>query len=123
MDPGRNLDLLVAEKVFNFEKRPKRLFEILSFRDMRKKKIFKDKPIRVSGSWKPVPRYSTDIRAAWEVVEHLKKDADNHMVEVYWDVDTWYCSIHHHSKGTITEWRETAPHAICLAALKLYDVK
>ena len=96
MNPGRELDALVAEKVFG-------------------ETIFKHK-----ADWEP-PEYSTDISAAWEVVNKLSGG-------FYFSIDgQWRSQL----TGKIS-WRsrfkpsldapyisgDTAPHAICLAALK-----
>jgi hypothetical protein len=68
-------------------------------------------------SW--VPRYSTDISAAWEMVEKFK------WCEIEKGVDGFYsCKWSNHSETTrrsIT--RGTAPMAICLAALKAKGVE
>lgn len=58
--------------------------------------------------------YSTDISAAWEVVERLD--------------GTYEPTIERHGPGwtawfdSASAWAETAPHAICLAALKACGV-
>lgn len=76
----------------------------------------------------PIPPYSTDIAAAWEVVEKLKMTvsaptapyADGEYAnssETEWEVEV--------TKLGSSDWSDivsaralTAPHAICLAALK-----
>ena len=61
--------------------------------------------------------YSTDIAAAWEVVEKLKADGFSLMAE--WDDHDgmWYFGFSNASSYKAGE-ADTAPHAICLAALK-----
>lgn len=73
-----------------------------------------------------IPAYSTDIKAAWTVVETLVKNK--------WDFsirsldDGWFeVSFIYHSENNETlehiEWQDFgAPHAICLAALKAVGV-
>ena len=78
--------------------------------------------------WLPKP-YSEDIAAAWEVVEKLKADHIEPLIE--WDEEDqeWY--VHLSRYNTETECSEpicnahapTAPHAICLAALKALEDK
>ncbi len=69
------------------------------------------------------PKYSTDIAAAWEVVEklrafkHPEDSAASFVVEVYWEGGyiagwTWHEAVYGMCRA------ETAPHAICLAALE-----
>ena len=67
-----------------------------------------------------IPHYSTDIEAAWAVVEKLL--ADEYLVNVkayhadhfpMWEV----CILDHHGMEQKTQ-ADTAPLAICLAALK-----
>jgi len=96
--PGRELDALVAERVTKL-------------------------------SWHPdypgdLPYYSTDISAAWEVIEQVYKDGHGWMlVGPNFDDTKWHA---YESTGCADpdygDWYEldgdTAPHAICLAALK-----
>lgn len=112
MNPGKELDALIAEEVMGYE-----VVEcdddIITIQSM--------------SGWVRVPDYSTDLAAAWQVVEKL----DQMMPK------TWSFSLH----GSGTEWcvgidsndgqflqnaagvqiyqqAETAPLAICLAAIK-----
>lgn len=76
-----------------------------------------------------IPAYSTDMRAAWEVVEKL---TEGEYVKVRCEQSHYhgdYCTISaaHESQRDATslvkqdvfgEWGETMPQAICLAALK-----
>ena len=67
--------------------------------------------------WCPVADYSTDIAAAWEVVEYMRAkdewaftlgtDTDGDWDATFWEGDTFHDAT-----------ADTAPHAICLAALK-----
>lgn len=59
-----------------------------------------------------VPKYSTDIAAAWQVVEKMIVYSEHHFL-----LDkggAWLCRFR---EGGLSPG-ETAPHAICLAALK-----
>lgn len=153
MKEGIELDALIAEKVM----RIKTTKGYQSFHYMRGcigsyvRNEFRDVPFpdlqilkdplpdhfKIGGPFQmerydPCPEsYSTDIKAAWQVVEKFHKDK--------WRVDV-YCPEEHESG---IEWRcelaepyrsplkdicvnvaaPTAPLAICLAALKALDVK
>lgn len=140
MDAGRELDALVAEKVMgwvnvaclNGGNTPTGEPDDDWNRDAR------NDP-RHGGTGIPqvhrleVPDYSTQINDAWEVVEKLKRDGWN--VSLGGD-NGWGCTIYKiHAQGGknfSSTWEEsfgpinaeTAPLAICLAALKAvgYDV-
>lgn len=73
----------------------------------------------------PLPIYSEDIAAAWEVVEHLKSNGwairlSNKMVDwAWWAYVYEYGSEHATAEATVQE--ETAPLAICRAALQAVE--
>jgi hypothetical protein len=75
----------------------------------------------------PVAAYSTDIKAAWEVVEVLRaRNRDTAVSITAQDGDAgsagYYCNVEDVSDG-IDEWEAhalTAPLAICRAALKVF---
>lgn len=103
MKAGRELDALIAEKVMGLDG-PQ----------------YPDCPTCGSANYcreTPYLPYSTEIAAAWEVVEKLKTP------DVYLEVLShkgephWVCRIIG-GKDPIGAGAETAPHAICLAALK-----
>lgn len=100
MKPGRELDALIAEKVMGLATAEEDSDE----------------------NWVPVgvPGYSTDIAAAWEVVGKLWEDQES-VFELTRPVGSGFnCRFR---QGAIKEWGETAPHAICLAALKSVEGK
>jgi hypothetical protein len=125
MDAGRELDALVAEKIFGYEWRTHLLYG--------------DKSIRLL--WHPdddqprgddfegiddLPCFSTNINAAWQVVEEMQAQARNLQLVSYCYGRT-YASF-----GPIGEdeegWREAngehaTPHAICLAALDRVSIR
>ena len=73
---------------------------------------------KVMGSENNCPHYSTDITAAWEVVEKF------HKIDVSHTFDGWFCSIdtsdEYGQNGTWSHAQgQSAPHAICLAALNV----
>jgi hypothetical protein len=107
LNPGRELDALVAEKVMG-RRFTRHLCE----------------PGTPPHEWvdSDVPEYSTDIAAAWGVVEKLrehfagvevmaltKTNANPNYFEAKLWANTW---VHSFAEAP------TAPHAICLAALK-----
>lgn len=102
MEPGLKLDILVAEKIFNAKVRDD------SYADY----WFEEgEPMTFSMEgfetrFKP----STDISAAWEIVEKLSPRI---MVLNRRHADVWHCKFY--GNGFVEA--ETAPHAICLAAL------
>lgn len=103
MKAGRELDALIAEKVMGWE----RLEKILH----------PPGPYEMNAWGNMIPHYSTDIDAAWEVVEkmhsmRLQTSIITTEKGVSVTIDEFYC---HSPDETIAE---TAPHAICLAALK-----
>jgi hypothetical protein len=60
------------------------------------------------------PPYSTSIAAAWLVVEHKSP-----VVSIKKTVGGWSAAVmYDHRNGTFEATAETAPHAICLAALR-----
>lgn len=105
MKPGRELDLLVAEKVMGFIARKTSAGE----------SYFEDKEGTLPGYY--IPHYSTQISAAWEVVEKMKEE---YLWEMAWNhaLKAWTCYLN--GEGSKSD---TAPHSICLAALKAKGVE
>jgi len=113
MKAGIKLDKIIAEKLFGDR-----------FEYHRKWKGYyrpwEEDPI----AFEPCPRYSTDISAAWRIVEKLLQilpHQDFHMEhwsdgdgDSGWQVSTCF------ELGDWKKWvkAKTLPHAICLAALK-----
>ena len=140
MKPGRELDALIQEQVFGYTHTTRK-------RKHRSKGLV-DVECWMKGDhlmWSPEP-YSTDISAAWEVVEKLKTDfafelsGGNHGNGTYQSMypyrdhsRRWTASLHTHTGGpTILDVKieraseekgETPAHAICLAALKAVSDK
>lgn len=126
MKPGRELDALIAEKVMGIE------VEVYDFASGRQGYFYKGTLAA------HIPEYSTSIEAAWEVVEKLTEGD-----KIYFEV-TRYRSYPYEgmrSQGGLdgpphkqfyrarfssveksgTGDSDTAPHAICLAALKAVE--
>lgn len=111
MKPSRELDALVAEKVMG----------------MSTERRLRD-----------IPEYSTDVAAAWQVVEKLKWaepelswSDEQHAWCLYLNkkpLDIWqpeWSGGCLYLKKTLVIWptAPTAPHAICLAALRAVGVE
>lgn len=113
MNPGRELDALIAEKVMGLEPWPEQRFN---------ERAFKAPIVPFGQEPKPCscPNYSTDIAAAWQVVGRL---------DGQWTLDGhegigWTAKFYSSTGGLdavvvrVESRAPTAPHAICLAALK-----
>jgi hypothetical protein len=122
MKPGRELDALIAEKVMGWG-------PIEIDRNGNPVGINPDYPSKFKCHI--VPNYSTDIAAAWTVVEKLKLCVwpttdgrylcllDQFSLE-YGD-EYWFGGsnvLENIERDWIAAVAQTAPHAICLAALK-----
>lgn len=110
LKPGRELDALVAEKVMGLNPV---WGDASSFEDPNE---FPDDLMYRKGRWYAVLYYSTNIAAAWEVVGYM---SNRETVFKVWRSparvpELWYVELHNHVVEGLT-----APHAICLAALKV----
>jgi hypothetical protein len=119
--PGRELDALVAEKVFGIDVNAET--DEVDWDDGPNFPNFYKQKVRIAP-------YSTDIAAAWEVVERLMQMENKIDVEQseYSGSITgkkqreWKCRLNWGGwigKQQIISWGESAPHSICLSALKL----
>jgi len=131
MEAGRELDALVAEKVFGKES-PK-WYTIVGDNEYDYGGISSCSPGEGTLGWigpqqvfwpnqpskgiHACSHYSTDIAAAWEVVEKASGEGP-HKWSITNEHDTWYVS----ANGVAEAEADTAPHAICLAALKAKEV-
>ena len=112
MKPGRELDLLIAEKIMGLEIADSLVDELEDYYPTYK--------VTDDEDWSelPVPKYSTDIAAAWKVVEKMK---NNHWPFYLANYDNkWSCQFAKDSSHAISD---QVPHAICLAALKAKGVE
>lgn len=119
MKPGIELDDLVAEKVMG---EPKINIEPTKFGEFSLEpgglNYNGDKPITIDSS-----PYSTEISAAWEVVEKLRNDKWSVMIHTIVS-NMWVAQLENNSGIPKLFYRilgNTAPHAICLAALKTLE--
>ena len=93
MPAGQDMDLLVAEEVLKLDS--------IGWNE----RFFHNRA-----------NFSTDIRAAWEVVERMGNVDELHDVDIRTSIRGWYCNIFN-SFDSFEAGAETAPLAICRAAL------
>lgn len=126
MNPGRELDLLIAEKIMGWRKVPEHEPPRSGWRNQ-------------SGYWvsdegKPgdawIPRYSTNLRLAWEVVEKMGTFFPDlsFSLEYYGRAKECEAQISWTdqdglAQGTFYFLREDPAHAICEAALKVIGIE
>lgn len=132
LKPGRELDALIERRVFGREPKSKLPCVQCGAETYGRESGCAFADCRHDGpDTAKLPRYSTEIGAAWLVVEHLltTKAADKFHLS---HGDTFPPEWNAHflqtrqtdTSGALFEWRnvdadaETAPHSICLAALK-----
>lgn len=114
MKPGRELDALIAQMVFNHK---------VEWRDTDYARF----PVRVIGldgstDYDEIPHYSTDFAAAIPILKRLGKDglsytytgagSEHEVIFFSPELEDWAEEVH----------AATAPLAICLAALKVLKV-
>lgn len=112
----RELDALVAEKVMGLS------VEWVKAGDKSYIGTFiSDGPVTLEGLHKvSIPHYSTDIAAAWTVVERMRDDSKWNTFKLVWNTDGVRVSFRDDDNRV---WGESAPRAICLAALKAVGEK
>ena len=130
MPAGREMDVLIAEKVMGYT------LSELSLPAYPKYKLFDIESGEFSGYVKEVPHYSTDIVDAWEVVKRMPIPFK---LEKCWekayqigpegwsacwctDADCEGCNENSRCTNGDDAWAETAPLAICRCALKVAGV-
>jgi len=123
MKPGRELDALVAERVMGWTREPKGWLS----------PPMGDPRMMWAATWdeagRPgyLPSYSTDIAAVWEVVEQMGTKEILGVLTLGAPCDDnpkwraiftkkWVANLDAYPDGI--EHGDSAPHAICLAALK-----
>lgn len=110
MKPGKELDALIAEHVMGAK-------EVLAKPEgatylFRKGDYLYEDP----------PSYSTEIAQAWEVLAVLAEKGWDYSV-FNTEFEGIYCQFYTRERGYIESSAETAPLAICLAALKVVGIK
>ncbi len=113
MNPGRELDALVAEKVMGLKP------ELIEYMHPFLGKFTIDQTQMNPFMWAPC--FSTDIASAWDVVDKLRPLG-------LWIIshDDWYGAAFAENDTLGVEYNleegQSVPHAICLAALKTYGI-
>ena len=120
MKAGRELDALIAEKVMGLDVH-------------NKVNIFYNRPKNQKHGWQNIPHYSTKIADAWLVVEKLANEGFCPAL-IYDDDGSWTMAfdgiqnLPEDDEPLITSFcieakmiADTAPLAICLAALKAIE--
>lgn len=114
LKPGRELDALIAEKVMGWTEidlDPAKRSNSYNYG-------FGINPVH--GIENAFPNYSTDIAAAWPIVEMFKERGDYKIeISAYPKDSCW--TIKAYGKKSCTTSAKTLPHAICLAALKAIE--
>ena len=135
MKAGRELDVLVAEKVMGLIVSNKKNGSGVSYITPKEGECYAKGADTITDGMGWVhelcPLYSTDISAAWRVVEHFKSLGKELQIvsfsgsdEQQWSVSNCNCESMFYGgwegtgAGEITVFSDTAPHAICLAALE-----
>lgn len=110
MNPGREMDQLVAEKVTGWQ--------IGSHNGLSNLSPEGSRWCRERNPMEGIPYYSTDIAAAWEVVEKLHLSGFTVYSGLVGPLEP-HAIAKIIGRGRECEVKaETAPHAICLAALR-----
>jgi hypothetical protein len=122
LSPGRELDALVAEKVMEWTQVRKQSIANAMGQHVMDDYVGLATP--TSTIPQLIPRYSLMIQEAWKVADHLR--ARSQFVAVLsglgpQGVQPWICKINRDG-GFLEERADTAPLAICLAALKSVGV-
>jgi hypothetical protein len=128
MNPCRELDALVAEKVMGWQVCRCTPLDIDEWTATSPHRYTLWQEFR-RGDGKRCPRceaptlrpYSTDIAAAWEVVEKLRAPSTTIDIRAgFLETKVWVIQHHGRQPGvhSYEAQEKTAPHAICLAALK-----
>lgn len=108
---SRKIDALVAEHVMG-------LNDVESFEKGPFQNNLYYNPYDDPNGWEVVPNYSTDIADAWEVVEKQKPN----WLSLDGCGSEWNVTFHD-SENIWVANSDTAPMAICLAALKVKGVE
>lgn len=106
MPAGPEMDRLVAERVMGWEPKPPRWNGWWYYEDHR--------PDEDSKCFQP----STNIAHAWEVVDRMKIRGDDVCLDFYRSHDQWQVSTNAPKGRGSCASADTAPLAICRAALK-----
>jgi hypothetical protein len=141
MKPGRELDILIAEKVFGWKRiegphydynGPCEYGDVLIPPEMSEDEAFAMMPPKgkVPLGYFVTQKYSTDISAAWEIIEkfpifEIEKHSifsSTYFLPPTWPKDGIWCVLMDEKWNRFVGYGETAPEAICKAALLAKNV-
>lgn len=123
MKPGKDLDIIIAEQVLGWEKRPADAY----YNDTTDAG-WRNPDDHVFYHKGNLPEFSNEIEAAWEIIKKLEKHPDF----VHWQIrqdegsingNKKYCANICISIHSSYSWSETVPHAICLSALEALRIR
>lgn len=126
MKPGRELDVLIAEKIMGDVRGVEDYREYERLSGLVKPGVLCENSLKATvlsvkyagpygyGVGNFFPRYSTDIAAAWEVVEKFKNCGTRITLYIS-NTDSYEAEID--CSGVSSAFGESIPHAICLVAL------
>lgn len=132
MNPGTELDALVAEKVmgyhverfiYTYDTNSKE--SMVWITDVSRKN--EDPSTRQDVTINPIP-YSTDVASSWKIVEHIRKTSRWDCLSLFSPTDEckeWFAAFdrkwHGRDQNDVYDCiaGDTAAHAICLAALEV----
>lgn len=124
MKAGNDLDCLIAEKIFEWKLVSE---EVES--GMPHHELYRTPSGRGFYHYQ-VPKFSSEIDAAWRVVEKFRRGfegkASAYIEVVVTDLPDYqdtYCKIVAPDRKEVVMWAHEAPLAICLAALKAVGVE
>lgn len=107
----RKLDVLIGQHIFGFTIVDDKMLGRV------------DKFISKNGAIIALPQYSKHIASAWDVVEKIKaRNSEIFCLNFYYE--KWHCGFErlHHDYIENEVSNESAPLAICLAALKAKNI-
>lgn len=114
MEAGRELDALVAEKVMGFT--------VTDWPTGKELPLAGAMAFLSESQKDRIPHYSTNIAAAWQVVEKLDLSVIR-LNNGRWSAGEAYAFENSYAEFRTTTHADTAPLAICLAALKAKGVE
>jgi hypothetical protein len=113
-EAGQELDAMVAEKVMGW------LGVVSEFMDVDRTRWFVPSGVpSYDAPREKVPAYSTDLTAAWQVMEFLNKRG--HRVGIAWQPPHWCAFVFSVGYNSLNSQADTAPLAICRVALLALD--
>lgn len=112
MNPGRELDILVATRVMGYERWIDKGVEWYETKELR---------VRLNEGEHRLPHFSTDVAAAWQVLGKLYETHSR--FGLIFDDGIWNMKVDSQNESDFIARSGTAPHAICLAALKSVGVE